>query len=73
LSNNHIIVVYIYIIMKMTTIAYILISIIIINYLVSIIMKFLGVEVQFYGSYLLWFIAVILFWGFLPEAPNYFE
>ena len=59
--------------MRMTTIAYILLSIIVINYLVSIIMKFLGVEVQFYGSYLLWLIAIILFWGFLPETPNYFE
>lgn len=59
--------------MKMTTIAYILLSIIVINYLVSLIMQFLGVEVQFYGSYLLWFIALLLFWGFLPETPNYFE
>lgn len=59
--------------MKMTTIAYVLISVIVINYLVSIIMQFLGVEVQFYGSYLLWVIAIILFWGFLPENPDYFQ
>lgn len=59
--------------MKMTTIAYILISIIVINYLVSLVMQFLGVGVQFYGSYLLWFIALLLFWGFLPETSNYFE
>jgi hypothetical protein len=57
----------------MTTIAYVLISVIVINYLVSIIMQFLGVEVQFYGSYLLWVIAIILFWGFLPENPDYFQ
>ena len=59
--------------MKMTTIAYVLISVIVINYLVSIIMQFLGVEVQVYGSYLLWVIAIILFWGFLPENPDYFN
>jgi len=59
--------------MKMTTIAYILIGAIVMNYLVSLIMKFLGVEVQFYGNYLLWFIALLLFWGFLPTVPNYFE
>jgi len=35
-------------------------------------MTFLGVEVQFYGSYLLWFFAIVLFWGFLPEPENYF-
>jgi len=59
--------------MKMTTIAYILIGAIVMNYLVSLIMQFLGVEVQFYGSYLLWILALLLFWGFLPENPNYFE
>jgi len=57
----------------MTTIAYILIGAIVMNYLVSLIMQFLGVEVQFYGSYLLWILALLLFWGFLPENPNYFE
>lgn len=59
--------------MKMTTIAYILIAIITINYLISLIMTFLGVDVQFYGSYLLWFFALILFWGFLPGPVNYFS
>ena len=57
----------------MTTIAYILIAIIAINYLISLIMTFLGVEVQFYGSYLLWVFAIVLFWGFLPEPENYFS
>jgi len=57
--------------MKMTTIAY-LIAIIAINYLITLIMTFLGVEVQFYASYMLWFFALILFWGFLPGDVNYF-
>lgn len=57
----------------MTTIAYILIAIIAINYLISLIMTFLGIEVQFYGSYLLWVFAIVLFWAFLPEPENYFS
>jgi len=58
--------------MKMMTIAYIIISLIVVNYLVSLIMNFLGVEVQFYGGYLFWFFALVLFWGFLPGPTNYF-
>ena len=58
--------------MKMMTIAYIIISLIVVNYLVSLIMNFFGVEVQFYGGYLFWFFALVLFWGFLPGPTNYF-
>ena len=58
--------------MKMMTIAYIIISIIVVNYLVSLIMNFLGVELQFFGGYLFWFFALVLFWGFLPGPTNYF-
>lgn len=56
----------------MTTITYILIAIIAINYLITLIMTFLGIEPQFYGSYMLWFFAIILFWSFLPGEVNYF-
>lgn len=59
--------------MNMMNIAIIFISIIVINYIVTAIMNFLGVELQFYGSYLLWIFAIILFWGFLPEPVNYFD
>jgi hypothetical protein len=59
--------------MKMTTIAYIIIAIIAINYLISVLMTLLGVDVQYYGSYMLWFSAIILFWGFLPGEVNYFN
>lgn len=59
--------------MKMTTIGLILVAIIVINQLISLIMNFLGIELQFYGSYLFWLFAVILFWGFLPEPVNYFN
>jgi len=54
-------------------IAGILIAIVAINYIVTLVMTFLGIELQFYGSYLLWIFAVLLFWGFLPGPVNYFE
>ena len=40
---------------------------------VTLVMNFLGIELQFYGSYLLWVCAILLFWGFLPGPVNYFE
>ena len=58
--------------MKLSTIAYIIIAILAINYLVSSVMVFLGVEVQTYSGYLFWFFALILFWGFLPGPIDYF-
>jgi hypothetical protein len=59
--------------MNMMNIAGILIAIIAINYIVTLVMSFLGIELQFYGSYLLWVFAILLFWGFLPGPVNYFE
>ena len=47
--------------MSMMNIALIFISIIAVNQIVTMVMNFLGVEIQFYGSYLLWFFAIILF------------
>lgn len=58
--------------MELMTIAYIIIAIGIGSYTVSVIMNFLGVDIQFYGSYLFWFIALVLFWGFLPGPTDYF-
>lgn len=57
----------------MMHIAVIFIAIIAINYIVTTIMNFLGIELQVYGSYLLWIFAIILFWGFLPGSVNYFD
>jgi hypothetical protein len=59
--------------MNMINVALIFIAIIVINQIVTMVMNFLGVEIQFYGSYLLWIFAIILFWGFLPKQINYFE
>jgi|UniRef100_A0A6C0CZ15 hypothetical protein len=59
--------------MNMMNIAVIFIAIIAINYIVTMVMNFLGVELEVYGSYLLWLFAIILFWGFLPGPENYFN
>lgn len=59
--------------MNLMKIAGILIAIVAINYIVTLVMNFLGIELQFYGSYLLWVCAILLFWGFLPGPVNYFE
>lgn len=59
--------------MSITNIACIIIAIIAINYITTLVMTFMGIEIQFYGSYLLWIVAILLFWGFLPGPVNYFE
>jgi len=59
--------------MSMMNIACIIIAIIAINYITTLVMTFMGIEIQFYGSYLLWIVAILLFWGFLPGPVNYFE
>jgi hypothetical protein len=53
--------------------AMILISIIIINYIVSAVMNFLGVSIVSYSSYLIWILVLMLFWAILPEQKNYFS
>ena len=54
-------------------IAGIIIAIIAINYITTLVMTFMGIELEFYGSYLLWIVAILLFWGVLPGPVNYFE
>jgi len=58
--------------MDMMTIAKIIIALIAINYIVNLVMNFLGVKVEFYGSYLLWIFALLIFWVILPQPVNYF-
>tara|TARA_B100001059_G_scaffold195085_1_gene199464 strand:+ start:154 stop:336 length:183 start_codon:yes stop_codon:yes gene_type:complete len=59
--------------MSMMNIAGIIIAIIAINYITTLVMTFMGIELEFYGSYLLWIVAILLFWGVLPGPVNYFE
>ena len=51
----------------------ILIAIILLNKVIVTIMDFLGVELDLYNGYLLWFTALILFYGFLPASTDYFS
>lgn len=44
-----------------------IISIIFFNYLIVFAFNFLNIGFDVYGSYLMWFIALITFWSILPE------
>ena len=59
--------------MKLMNTAMILLSIILINYLVTAIMNFLGLSIVSYMGYLIWFLALILLWAILPEEKKYFS
>jgi hypothetical protein len=41
-------------------------------YIVTVIMGFIGIKFHFYGYYLLWVIALFLFWLIIPKEKNYF-
>jgi len=50
----------------------IIVIIAIIN-ITTMVMNFMGVSVEFYASYLMWIIAIILFFSVLPnQSTNYF-
>jgi|TARA_B110000285_G_scaffold113055_1_gene128317 hypothetical protein len=58
---------------SMLHIAGILIAIIAIVNITSMVMTFLGVGIESYASYLIWIIAILLFFAILPSEPtNYF-
>ena len=59
--------------MNLMNTAMILLSIILINYLVTAIMNFLGVSIVSYMGYLIWFLVLILFWAILPGEKKYFS
>ena len=59
--------------MSMLHIAGIIIAIIAIVNITSLVMTFLGVGIESYGSYLIWIVAILLFFAILPGEPtNYF-
>ena len=53
-------------------ILYSIIGVLALYYIITTIMDFLGVPIVFYSSYLMWFIALIIFWGVIPKPENYF-
>ena len=55
---------------SMLHIAGILIAIIAIVNITSMVMTFLGVGIESYASYLIWIIAILLFFAILPSEPT---
>jgi len=54
----------------MPNILYILIGVIIINMLVNLVFNFLGIEFSSYGNYLLWIMALGIFYMVLPSGKD---
>jgi hypothetical protein len=60
--------------LSMMQIAGLIIAIIAIINITSLVMTFLGVGIESYASYLIWIVAILLFYGILPHEPvNYFS
>jgi hypothetical protein len=51
-----------------------IIAIIAIINITTMVMNFMGVSVEFYASYLIWIVAILLFFCVLPtQSTNYFS
>jgi len=56
--------------LSFTKILYILVGIIILTMLLSLVFNFLGIEFASYGNYLLWLIALVIFYIVLPSNES---
>jgi hypothetical protein len=54
----------------MPEIIYILLGVIIMNMLIGLIFNFLGIEFATYGNYLLWIMALAIFYAVLPSSGD---
>jgi hypothetical protein len=52
--------------MALVTIAYTIVSAIALTFILTTAFSFLGIGFEVYGNYLLWFIALALFFAILP-------
>ncbi len=59
-----------YIMTSSMKILYMLVGIIILTSVTSILFNFFGIEFASYGNYLLWFIALAIFYIVLPSGEN---
>lgn len=61
--------------MSIMSIIYTLLGIIILTYILSVLFNFLGIDFSTYGNYLLWVIALIIFFMVLPsnKGSNLFQ
>ncbi len=58
--------------MSFMTNIYMIISIILLVNIVAVLFNFLGVSFSSYGNYLVWFIAVVVFYFILPKKSGLF-
>jgi hypothetical protein len=56
--------------MSLLSILYTLIGIIVLTYVLSVLFNFLGIDFATYGNYLLWLIALIIFFMVLPRSKG---
>ena len=56
--------------MSYTTTLYILFAIILLVTIISTLFNFLGVNFAAYGNYLIWLIALVIFFYILPKRKN---
>jgi hypothetical protein len=56
--------------MSLLTLLYTLIGIIVLTYVLSVLFNFLGIAFSTYGNYLLWLIALIIFFMVLPTSKG---
>jgi hypothetical protein len=59
--------------MNGTQILIVIFGLLFLNYTVTMVMNFLGVSFASYGFYLLWFIALIIFYFILPKKRTHFS
>lgn len=56
--------------MSILSVLYTLIGIMVLTYILSVLFNFLGVDFSTYGNYLLWLIALIIFFMVLPATKG---
>jgi len=54
----------------MPKLVYVLLGAIIMTMLLSLVFNFLGIEFASYGNYLLWFVALAIFYAILPSGND---
>tara|TARA_B110000967_G_scaffold6733_1_gene6745 strand:- start:4618 stop:4809 length:192 start_codon:yes stop_codon:yes gene_type:complete len=58
---------------SMIQLGVLVLSIIAIQLLTTTVMNFVGIGVQYYGIYLMWFIVLAIFYFILPQPTKFFE
>lgn len=56
--------------MSLLSVLYTLIGIMVLTYILSVLFNFLGIDFSTYGNYLLWLIALIIFFMVLPATKG---